>query len=861
MDTRRITKRFLISLLTVITLTVSLTVSLFTVNMVSADDYKVPIGTKFRITKDLDAEIIGYAGKNYILKSKIEAPTHVDYNTPIDCSWGYDGTKWYSGANLFNANVLADGSVVMNGGQLQWNPRIIIGSDSLKLASMAYNYCLPVDPYNANYQRNVIQFAYEDKNGVQCYRHLRAIEGVLLEYFIFNKKPSGDIIIQQNMVGDKSHVARVSAWDSDYKPIPIYDNGDTKVVKLSDIQYVKYPITIDPTTPYYTSASDGENLYTDLDYATAWGAASAEIMYNTITATNVGQTLGGGIEGIYRSYYYFDTSDLPDSATITAGSLNLYGQNDNSATDFSLQIQSGMPTYPSDPLVKADYDQSFYAGNGGTLSTAGGYSTIGYNTITLSAAGLLMVNTTGDTKLCVRSDQDIIADTPLSDESVASWTYEKGAGFRPYLEVTYTVDAPTVTTSTPSSISCTWALFGGEITNTGGEDCNSRGFVYGTVSNTTTPADTEAEPASYTNNYTTWSTYGTGSWTANITGLTTGTTYYFRSFAENVNGGWGYSSQGSFTTDSAPTISTQPAVSVSATGARLVGYIDDDNGDTCEARFGYAAFTGNFSTYTTNTTWVDGYSTGDYPYVDISGLTASTTYYFMFTARNDCGEGVWGAERTFTTGTGVEAPNNLVLTPTTDSIGLSWAKGSGATDTVVRYGVNTCPTSNTTGTLLYSGTNTYYDHEGLTAGSTYCYTMWGLSGGIWSASNITAYATVMVSADSGDDLPTPTEPTFYSGDPELTTIQEELPISIFIDDAEDALGMPNNNLYVISALLLAFIAGAVAYWKTRHVEFGTLAMALVILVGWSTHIIPLWIFVLTSIIAVGVIVMKLRSAI
>jgi len=144
---------------------------------------------------------------------------------------------------------------------------------------------------------------------------------------------------------------------------------------------------------------------------------------------------------VYRGFLFFDTSALPDTATITATSLKLYGKTDSSTTDFFITVQSGMPTYPHDPLVSGDFDMTNYAGDGGSLTT-NGFSVAGYNTITLNSTGRGWISKTGTTKLCLRSGRDIGDANPTGNEYVVIYAADKADGYVPYLQVTFTVASP-----------------------------------------------------------------------------------------------------------------------------------------------------------------------------------------------------------------------------------------------------------------------------------------------------------------------------------------------------------------------------------------------------------------------------------
>ena len=102
------------------------------------------------------------------------------------------------------------------------------------------------------------------------------------------------------------------------------------------------------------------------------------------------------------------------------------------------------------------------------------------------------------------------------------------------------VSAPTVTTTQVTNVQQTTATGGGNVTNSGGATVTERGICWSTNHNPTTSG-------SHANSGT-----GTGSFTVNMTGLTSNTTYYVRAYAIN-SAGTSYGSEVSFTTQQATT--------------------------------------------------------------------------------------------------------------------------------------------------------------------------------------------------------------------------------------------------------------------------------------------------------------------
>ena len=187
-------------------------------------------------------------------------------------------------------------------------------------------------------------------------------------------------------------------------------------------------------SPYSTS-SDGHNYGTSTVYATVWEAASAT-KNDTNDNALIGQLYSAPNYSIWRSYLYFDTSGIPDDALITSATLKLYGNSDSSNPDFLITIQNGQPTYPHNPLENGDYDKSYYSGDGGSLTTVGGFSTTSYNDIVLNSTGLGWIDAEGTTKLCLRSDREIAGTVPTTQELVYFWTSEEPTK-EPILEVHY----------------------------------------------------------------------------------------------------------------------------------------------------------------------------------------------------------------------------------------------------------------------------------------------------------------------------------------------------------------------------------------------------------------------------------------
>jgi autotransporter-associated beta strand protein len=124
-------------------------------------------------------------------------------------------------------------------------------------------------------------------------------------------------------------------------------------------------------------------------------------------------------------------------------------------------------------------------------------------------------------------------------------------------QVSFTTQTPPTLniTTTPSSVTASTAISGGNISSANGFTMVTRGVVWSTSANPTIALSTKTAEAST----------AIGSFTANLTGLTANTTYFIRSYATNTSG-TDYGPQTTFTTLTAPTglTSTDPAISAFA---------------------------------------------------------------------------------------------------------------------------------------------------------------------------------------------------------------------------------------------------------------------------------------------------------
>jgi len=145
----------------------------------------------------------------------------------------------------------------------------------------------------------------------------------------------------------------------------------------------------------------GAILKSNPDFATAWAAAVGDSINQNVMYIGV-----DGLYNVYRIMLIFDTSTIPADAIIYSAYIAL-AQTDIGFGDGKVVVQNGMPTYPHDPVVVADFDKSFYSSNGGEADLQALPVVPAYTVIPLNPTGIEWINKGGSTKFCVRGDSEI----------------------------------------------------------------------------------------------------------------------------------------------------------------------------------------------------------------------------------------------------------------------------------------------------------------------------------------------------------------------------------------------------------------------------------------------------------------------
>ena len=391
----------------------------------------------------------------------------------------------------------------------------------------------------------------------------------------------------------------------------------------------------------------------------------------------------------YGSVFAFQTLDITTGTTLTAGVIN------GNYTAFTFQGVGGSTTYS-------------WAVTSGTIPPG----------MTLASNGLFSgtPTTAGSYSFVVR----------MTDESTGMTTDE-----------TFTMavtGAPTVTTTSATSVTGTSAVMNGEV-NPNGAAITSASWCWGT--NQTLSSCTTVLISNTV--YNAWSINSSNSTSATLTGLSNGTTYYYRLTAQNNNGTVASTPIISFTTTGAPSVSATGAVSVTGSTVTLGGTVSPNGATVSSAQICYGASLGSmticadvaesFGSWSTS-------STNNSVSRAITGLTPGSTYYYKVTATNASGSSETSgtaftmASATTLTASGLgnvaatirgtlNAGSSSISTSDASTIELCYSTANTVTDGLLSANDKTCVS--VTKSSVSSGTSGTFSTAltGLTAGTQY----------------------------------------------------------------------------------------------------------------------------------------------
>lgn len=220
----------------------------------------------------------------------------------------------------------------------------------------------------------------------------------------------------------------------------------TKKIDRKDIANSQGDLFTDASATYYPGAGDGDVGVLNTVYG-SWSAIRAGSA-NRATPTDATflQYTGSHSslnqwKNLWRIHIPFDTSGLPDAATVTDADLDLYCTQADS-DNFSLSLSLVESTAASNTtLATTDY-QAYNTTRYATDKAFSTFSTSNYNTITLNSSGRSFINKTGWSKFSLMCDCDLDDSSPTWSSVAADYlsfssSEATGTSQDPKLTVTY----------------------------------------------------------------------------------------------------------------------------------------------------------------------------------------------------------------------------------------------------------------------------------------------------------------------------------------------------------------------------------------------------------------------------------------
>jgi outer membrane protein assembly factor BamB len=501
-------------------------------------------------------------------------------------------------------------------------------SDTVPI-SIVYTIDAPGDPViTQNYSSNRI--SYEVQGTVDSpklvYEHGVIIRDYGNEYATTDEQSLivGDEIFIPVLTGNLTASSSMETESIALKPLP-QSPGSSKIKSVI--------ITIDTLYPeVWTQLLAGKSTA-----ATTVQIVNSQIVIHSTAVRQIYFPEGEVItDALYAGMISFSTTIVPEPAFIIGGgtgSVNLQGASTNYVPMFNSN-RSAVESEVQQFMPVAGTVSNFYVILDGSPGTSRWYTFV----VRKNGADTPLTCTIADTDTTgsdltnsvsfAAGDYISIMSTPSAANPTGRsmlWT----AKFSPSLTVSTT--PPSVTTDDATNITTTGARLNGNLTSMGTATSVSVFFQWGT------------SPGVYPNTTMAQVMSATGTFYFDLTGLTPGTTYYFRAQADGD--GTAYGSEKSFTVSTTPpAVTTNAATNITTTGARLNGNLTSmGTATSVSVSFEWGTSPGVYP----NTTTAQVMSATGTFYFDLIGLNPGTTYYFRAQADGD--GTAYGSELSFTT--------------------------------------------------------------------------------------------------------------------------------------------------------------------------------------------------------------------
>ncbi len=334
----------------------------------------------------------------------------------------------------------------------------------------------------------------------------------------------------------------------------------------------------------------------DGTYNEAWTAAES-----TAVSSGFGQYFASNDYVIYRGTNKVDTRVIPVGANIVSATITFTLDYNGTSTDFDLVIQLLAPV--SEVPDPTWYNKAYFSGDGGSVNTSGISGTI---TIPFDETGLGWIQKEDYTKLGIRSSRDIAGTQPSGLEY---FTY---SGYIHY-NIIYTA-VPEVTTTKSDEVDDNSAnIYYTLVDDHDDAHCDKRGVCYNKTGNPTVADDKVEIEGNFG---------GVSNYITALTGLDSGTKYYFRPYLHNVTG-YGYGTEDDFTTTGVVAEVTTQAVTnivydyALGNGTIVAGTDITERG--FEVRLDYGAYKDSQNG-----------SLGDYVFHSVAGFDGTVTWDIVY---------------------------------------------------------------------------------------------------------------------------------------------------------------------------------------------------------------------------------------
>lgn len=302
-----------------------------------------------------------------------------------------------------------------------------------------------------------------------------------------------------------------------------------------------------------------------------------------------------------------------------------------------------------------------------------------------------------------------------------------------------------------------------------------------------------------------------------------------------------------YTALTAPAITTDAATDVQKTTARINSTVTDDGGEACEVRFQWHE--DGDPAWGTSTAWVAGYTTGNQPFVDMAGLTSNKQHHYKAQIKN-AHSTVDGAADDFTTLVDADEPSVIKVIPEGTRVLLSWTKGTGATNTLIRFKEGSYPTVVTDGAQVYFGALSDCIHTNRLPGNTYYYSAWGESGGGFSAGKADIMATTIAEEEGVTAPDAPSEPSTWFQTPDYTQFVD-MPLYAEINTFADSIDMPEETFWLFLALGICLTSGGLTFGLTRRMTPTMIMLAFMFAATSLVGLLPMWMMAFTLLFSWG----------